>query len=357
MRKRIAVLFAAIAVPAMAAPGDFGAEPAAAPSEATTLEAAFAGEPAMPFERPGMSFPGSAFYYLADPPAEALVALPNTDPLDRDTDGRELGALIDAGPAASAFFASGTGISKARAQQCLAQAIWYEAASESDGGQRAVAQVVLNRVVHPSWPGSVCGVVYEGSSRSTGCQFSFTCDGSLARKANGSSWKRAQQVAASALAGDVYAPVGHATHYHTLWVNPYWASSLEHVGTIGAHRFYRNRGAAGRKSAFTRAYAGEEPNMRARTAPLSDLSNAPSLPSLASQASDTSHAIGPTRVAPATATVVTVEQAPTTGAPVADSSLSEVGQVKAPYANAGKWKTKPSELDLSIDTPPPGAAQ
>ena len=351
LRKRIAVLVAAIAVPAMAAPGDFGAEPAAAPLE----NADFVAQTGMPFEQPGMSFPGSAFYYLADPPAEALIALPTTDPLDTasDVSGVEIGRAIDTGPAAASFLVSGNGVSKARAQSCLAQAVWYEAASESEAGQRAVAQVVLNRVKHTSWPSSVCGVVYQGSTRSTGCQFTFTCDGSLRRKPGGASWDRAQRIAAAALAGDVYAPVGHATHYHTLWVNPYWAGSLDHVGTIGAHRFYRNRGAAGRKGAFTSAYAGSEPGVRGRATP------AP----VQSATASTSDSVAVAPVTPSRARVIastvptsaTSSRTDNVSSPVAKPSLEAAGQVKQPYANAGKWKTDPSTLDLSVEPQPPAS--
>ncbi|MEM8724528.1 MAG: cell wall hydrolase [Pseudomonadota bacterium] len=352
LRKRIAVLAAAIAVPAMAAPGDFGAEPAAAPISDVQLSSANA----MPFEQPGMSFPGSAFYYLANPPAETLIALPTTDPLGAAADvaGLEVGEAIDTGPAASGFFVSGTGVSKARAQQCLAQAVWYEAASESSAGQRAVAQVVLNRVSHPNWPSSVCGVVYQGSNRSTGCQFSFTCDGSMRRKASGASWARAQQVAAAALAGDVYSPVGHATHYHTLWVNPYWAGSLEHVGTIGAHRFYRNRGAAGRKAAFTSGYAGSEPSMRGRTAGAPSVQSDPSpLSELVSAPSEIRSRSGSAN-APQATRATSASVAATVISPAPNPALSDAGQVKETYANAGKWKTDPSTLDLSIEPGPEG---
>jgi hypothetical protein len=132
-------------------------------------------------------------------------------------------------------------------------------ASEPDAGQRAVAQVVLNRVAHPAYPDTVCGVVFQGSERTTGCQFSFTCDGSLARKPARMWWDRAAKVARDALSGAVYAPVGLATHYHTVQIHPYWADSLDGVGTIGAHRFYRWRGAAGRAAAFSDLYLGGEP--------------------------------------------------------------------------------------------------
>ena len=163
------------------------------------------------------------------------------------------------GPAARPFFAAGSALDQARAEQCLTMAVYYEAATESDDGQRAVAQVVLNRVAHPSYPNTVCGVVFQGSERSTGCQFSFTCDGSLARRPAAFWWDRARRVAHAALTGTVYAPVGLATHYHTLQVHPSWSDSLVAVMTIGAHRFFRWPGAAGQRAAFSVAYQGGEP--------------------------------------------------------------------------------------------------
>lgn len=128
-----------------------------------------------------------------------------------------------------------------RALRCLTEAIYYEARSESEDGQRAVAQVVLNRVRHPSYPASVCGVVYQGSERRTGCQFSFTCDGSMARGvADGASWSRAERIATSALRGSVFRPVGLSLNYHTTAIRPYWAPSLVRHAVIGAHIFYRH---------------------------------------------------------------------------------------------------------------------
>ena len=150
-------------------------------------------------------------------------------------------------------------VDKLRSLDCLTTAIYYEAASESDDGQRAVAQVVLNRVRHPTYPNSVCGVVYQGSERTTGCQFSFTCDGSLARVPSAAGWARARRIAAAALAGSVYAPVGLATHYHTFRVLPHWARSLVKSAVIGAHIFYRWNGGWGGPAAFNQSYAGAEP--------------------------------------------------------------------------------------------------
>jgi spore germination cell wall hydrolase CwlJ-like protein len=160
---------------------------------------------------------------------------------------------------ASSFRLSGDAISKLRAIDCLTQAIYYEAASEGVDGGRAVAQVVLNRVRHPAYPNSVCGVVYQGSERVTGCQFSFTCDGSLARTPIGYIWQRSKLIATEALASRVFASVGHATHYHADYVVPYWADSLDKVAVIGRHIFYRLRGRAGARGAFVQPYRGAEP--------------------------------------------------------------------------------------------------
>jgi hypothetical protein len=169
-----------------------------------------------------------------------------------------LGAIVKA-PAFNAGGAAMVGPSRMAALDCLAAAIYYEAASESLTGQRAVAQVVLNRVRHPAYPNSVCGVVYQGSERSTGCQFSFTCDGSLSRTPSTAGWQRALGIAAAALAGYVEPSVGTATHYHTKWVVPYWRSSLTKLTNIGAHIFYRWNGANGLPGAFNQRYAGSEP--------------------------------------------------------------------------------------------------
>lgn len=255
---------------------------------------------------------------------------------------RALGALIDVGAAARPFYSPGTGITHMRAAECLAQAVWYEAASESEAGQRAVAQVVLNRVAHPAWPASVCGVVYQGAERPTGCQFTFTCDGSLARRPSGASWSRAQRIAGEALSGSVYAPVGLATHYHTLWVNPYWAGTLDHVGTIGAHRFYRTRGAGGQAAAFTGGYAGLEPVVSGRSAPAA--SPAGSMPDSAGPGRPViAYDLGPVPAARqgARAAGDKTPVVPAADAPGPAPAQTGTGAVKAEYARAGQWKAQP----------------
>ena len=242
------VLLGAVALPAFAAPQDWQRFEI---GNAGQAEASI--EP-MPFEKAGASFPGSAFYYLA---ADDVSGAALGEGIHSDAQGAP--APFSQGSVAKAIRIRDSGLDLSRAQQCLTAAIYYEAASEPDSGQRAVAQVVLNRVAQKTYPNTVCGVVYQGSERSTGCQFTFTCDGSLARKPSRLFWKRAESVARAALAGYVYAPVGLATHYHTIQVHPYWADKLSYRGTIGAHRFYSFQGRAGSADIFRFAYRGGEP--------------------------------------------------------------------------------------------------
>lgn len=143
------------------------------------------------------------------------------------------------------------------ALKCLTQAIYYEAANEPLKGKRAVAQVVLNRLRHPAYPNSVCGVVYEGVNQPV-CQFSFTCDGSLLRQPMARQWDQSRAVAAAALAGEVEPSVGSATHYHADYVLPRWAYTLAKIEQIGAHIFYRFPGRAGSELAFSRRWNGHE---------------------------------------------------------------------------------------------------
>ena len=144
------------------------------------------------------------------------------------------------------------------ALHCLTQAVYYEAAVEPLQGRRAVAQVILNRMRHPAYPNSVCGVIYQGSERQTGCQFSFTCDGSLLRSPAANRWREAEAVARAALAGYVEPSIGTATHYHADYVLPKWAFQLAKITQLGRHIFYRFNGSAGRSGSFTTAYSGVE---------------------------------------------------------------------------------------------------
>ncbi len=179
-------------------------------------------------------------------------------------EARRLNAALDAEPGALRparpfVFNAATAEDRRRALRCLTQAVYYEAALESADGQAGVAQVVLNRVRDPNYPSTVCGVVFQGAERSTGCQFSFTCDGSLSQAPVDWAWRRAQAVAERALSGHVAAQVGTATHYHADYVHPWWAPTVTKIRQIGAHIFYRWNGALGDTAAFVQTHAGTEP--------------------------------------------------------------------------------------------------
>ena len=133
----------------------------------------------------------------------------------------------------------GNALDGSRELECLTQAVYYEARGETPAGQAAVAQVVLNRVRHPAFPKSVCGVVFQGAGKRVGCQFSFACDGSMRRGRETAAWRRAERVASRALAGKVVASVGNATHFHTVNVAPAWGPRLIRTAEVGMHIFYR----------------------------------------------------------------------------------------------------------------------
>lgn len=123
--------------------------------------------------------------------------------------------------------------------RCLSEAVYYEARSESRSGQVAVAQVIMNRVRSKHFPDTICGVVYQGAERNTGCQFTFTCDGSTERQPRGVAWDRSQDVARYVMSQSPKSSVGRSTHYHTTKVNPVWAKTLKRTRTVGSHIFYR----------------------------------------------------------------------------------------------------------------------
>ncbi|MEP7211092.1 MAG: cell wall hydrolase [Alphaproteobacteria bacterium] len=122
---------------------------------------------------------------------------------------------------------------------CLAKAVYYEARSEPTRGQLAVAEVVMNRVNDSRFPKTVCGVVYQGQTREVGCQFTFTCDGSLRIAPSGPAWDRARDIALHVAMGLNKPVTNHATHYHTDYVNPYWSPGMVETAEVGQHIFYR----------------------------------------------------------------------------------------------------------------------
>lgn len=203
--------------------------------------------------------------------AATLAAGPMEPPTDPQSDiARAFNAQVPLAGGhltpARPFFLRTTAQDFARATDCLAAAAYYEAG----GGladQRAVAQVVLNRARHQAFPATVCGVVFQGSERSTGCQFTFTCDGSLLRRTPSSAaWQQARRMAATMLLGGIDPTVGLATHYHTDWVSPAWDRTMDKIAVVRTHLFYRWRGF----QAFASRHSGAEPEI----APLARLSEA-----------------------------------------------------------------------------------
>jgi spore germination cell wall hydrolase CwlJ-like protein len=199
--------------------------------------------------------PGWSPLDLVRAPALAVGAL-------TPADAQALNALMpvanDALTPAPPFVLRASGPERERAQLCMAQAIYYEAALEPLSGQQAVAQTILNRLRHPDFPKSVCGVVYQGAEQATGCQFSFTCDGSRERAPVEPYWSQAEAVAAAALDGFVQPAVGSATHYHADYVFPRWGPQMVKIGQIGAHIFYRFPGPIGQVEALSSHYLGGE---------------------------------------------------------------------------------------------------
>jgi hypothetical protein len=129
--------------------------------------------------------------------------------------------------------------SRASELNCLTQAVYFEARGETQKGQAAVAEVIVNRVKHPAFPKTVCGVVYQGAATGRGCQFSFACDGAVERVSEDRAWDRAQRIAAQVLSGVVLADIGGATHFHTAGVSPAWGDHMRLVTRVGMHIFYR----------------------------------------------------------------------------------------------------------------------
>ena len=224
----------------------------------TAATAAFLGSPGIWPAQPRSDQAAAQARPIVPPP----LLLRPLDPQDALKINRAIPLSHDPNPAARPFKPGGDAVSFARAVECLATAIYYEAAAESFDGRRAVAQVVLNRVRHPAFVPSVCGVVYQGSTRITGCQFSFTCDGSMLRRPSVRGWAEARAIAARALSGAVFAQVGNGTHYHADYVVPYWATSLTKNAVLGRHIFYRWPKWWGTGAAFSKKHSGEDVDPR-----------------------------------------------------------------------------------------------
>jgi spore germination cell wall hydrolase CwlJ-like protein len=149
---------------------------------------------------------------------------------------------VDARPKSPAERLAITGKTLAKAEKCLANAVYFEARGESVRGQIAVAQVVMNRVFSPFYPNDVCGVVYQNSHRHLACQFTFACDGIPDVVTEPDAWARAYHIAHDMLGGKLWMPeVAKATHYHAYWVHPDWVNEMKKIYKLGVHTFYRPR--------------------------------------------------------------------------------------------------------------------
>ena len=123
--------------------------------------------------------------------------------------------------------------------RCLALNIYFEARSEPVAGQRAVAHVVMNRVAHPGYPSSVCGVVKQGGEqRLHRCQFSWWCDGRSDKPLNHRAWRQSLRLARKIYLGTLQDTTDGALWYHAIYAAPYWSKLLLQGDRIGQHIFY-----------------------------------------------------------------------------------------------------------------------
>jgi spore germination cell wall hydrolase CwlJ-like protein len=127
--------------------------------------------------------------------------------------------------------------------QCLAQAMYYEARGEGARGEKAIAEVIFNRMRSGLYPRSVCGVVNEGAGVEGGCQFSFTCNGEMLATKSRHDWVRARVLAAAIVSGVIKLDdeTEGAISYHASYVDPDWSNMVRTV-QIGNHIFYRRAG-------------------------------------------------------------------------------------------------------------------
>jgi spore germination cell wall hydrolase CwlJ-like protein len=273
---------------------------------------------ALRFDPAAKSTPTAPVTSAGLPDPELVHTLYNLTPRQAQIVNSGFAFSSEPNPAAKPFSLRGANAQdRERALGCLTQAVYYEARFEPIEGEQAVAQVVLNRLHHPAFPKTVCGVVYEGSTKSTGCQFSFTCDGSLARPPAEAAWDRAHAVAERALNGFVMTKIGGATHYHTQWVVAYWTPTLSKVSQIGAHIFYRWPGDWGLPPAFRGHYAGgENPGMDVGGDPLTGMTGAPT-PQVAA-----APRAALVVLASADPAIETIKSAPLAAAPVSDLDMN-----------------------------------
>ncbi len=221
----------------------------------TTLTTAPTSAGASPSQRGGATTPHAQDG--STPGVARAASLASTTPAASDQTPIEIGALpkfsrtahgvvmtdrtvVGVEPAHPDYTALIDAAKTASEQRCLATAIYFEARSEPEEGQAAVAQVILNRVASGLYPASVCGVVFQNQQRHNACQFSFACEGRALRITDTESWSTAVRVAHEVTDGTAYvSDIGAATHYHANYVRPLWASRLTKMDRIGHHIFYK----------------------------------------------------------------------------------------------------------------------
>ncbi|MGE3147933.1 MAG: cell wall hydrolase [Pseudorhodoplanes sp.] len=175
------------------------------------------------------------------------VAPASQTPVDAAAEGQTVagkGEVTGAGkrPKTPAERLALEGKPRAKAEKCLADAVYFESRGESERGQIAVAQVVMNRVFSPFYPDSVCGVVYQNAHRHLACQFTFACEGKRLVVDEPDAWAQAKRIARDTLDGKLWLPqVGKSTHYHAYWVRPRWIREMKRNYKLGVHTFYRPR--------------------------------------------------------------------------------------------------------------------
>jgi hypothetical protein len=192
-----------------------------------------------------IEFPRLAFEHALPSPVERLrlAALPGGTIAD-STSIAAKGVVTgdDATPRSPSERLGLSGLKRAKAEKCLADAIYFESRGETERGQIAVAQVVINRVFSGYYPEDVCQTIYQNAHRHLACQFTFACEGKKLIVNDQPSWARATRISRDILDGKLWLnEVGKATHYHAYWVKPRWVSEMRTIQKIGVHTFYRPR--------------------------------------------------------------------------------------------------------------------
>jgi spore germination cell wall hydrolase CwlJ-like protein len=197
------------------------------------------------FGKDEIELPRLSFEHVLPSPVERLrlAALPGST-IDDSTSVATKGIVTgdDATPKSPAERLQLSGLNRAKAEKCLADAIYFESRGEVERGQIAVAQVVINRVFSGYYPEDICGTVYQNAHRHLACQFTFACEGKKLIVNDQVSWARATRISRDMLDGKLWLnDVGKATHYHANWVKPRWVSEMRTIQRIGVHTFYRPR--------------------------------------------------------------------------------------------------------------------